>query len=370
MNNILFIVLVIILIIGLIIYTNNSKFSASSATTGTGTSNYVGFTKNSNPPGPFLLPDPGSTQPVIGQQPSMSASNVTYINTLGIPSVTSNISPPVGFIWPSQGKTYTYSPTCISGIPNNYLYSTTNKGITTITGSVTLNALTTKDDRVNISPDSSLFGGGEYGIFNAYFQYDKYASAFMNNDQSFVPFSSTSSGNGTYKTNAVDLRNLKGVYFYSFFNNFNENYFADVPRELSFNDAIGIPADFVISALDSGKGNSKGTPGFALNSLTGLTKLSNSQIFRAKVIAGVLTSMHSFISKNIKSPVEQLLNYKSNILDDLKNYYPVNKICQDTNFNTKNKTFYVSENTSLAIYLTLLARDSWISNQILNVNFL
>jgi hypothetical protein len=385
--NKVFLIVVFIIIVGIIIINNNKDaFGATSGWTSgswystfgpSATTNYGFLQLQTNlPAGPYLLPDPGWTQPTQANA-SIIAASVTYINILGIPSVTSNISDPVGFTWPTENSTYSYSPTCISGIPNNYLYSTTANGITTIISTVTTQPLKLVSDTLTTFSTGPWDTKGEYGAFNAYFQYDKYASMFMNNDAQFVPFTV----NATYVNTVVDLKPLAGVSCYSFFgmpgfskNKFTENVFPANISTISYNNAIGIPADFAIAKKDTATNVAvKGTPGFGMNSLT-TTTVTPSQIVRINVITGVLIAIHSLISQSIKqlsTAPAPLNNYTSNILLDLNRYYAPLAVCKSDNFIDKTKsTFYVSNNTSHAIYLTLMARDSWINNQLMNINLL
>lgn len=378
-----FLIIVFILIVGIVILKikDFSSFGATSSNTwtpdtwyntfGNASSTFYGFLTNQTniPQGPYLLPDPGWTQPTQTNV-SIVAASVTYANTLGIPSVTSNISNPIGFTWPGQGQTYTYSPTCISGIPNNYLYSTTANGITTITSTVTTQPLKLIPDTKTTITNGPWNTQGEYAAFNSYFQYDKYASLFMNNDSKFLPFTVNSS----YTTTTVSLTPIVGVSYYSFFKSpFVESTFPTGTTTISYNQAIGIPADFAIAKTDTATNAAKkGTPGYGMNSIT-VTSVSQSQVIRLNIITGTLIAIHSLISQNIKQPSTApapLNGYTSNILLDLTKFYSPNAICSTTNLVGSSTPFYVSNNTSHAIYLTLMARDSWINNQLLNVNLL
>ena len=331
------------------------------------------------PIGPYLIQAPGWTEPISGQTPSIIAATVTYLNTLGIPSITSNISAQIGMTWPNTNGVYYYSPTNIAGIPNNYLYSVVNNGITTITSSIVTRPLL--NDSVGDSTGTTFKGPadttGEYAAFNAYFQYDLYANMFMDNDANFTPFTVDTS----YKPTAIDISKpgLKGVSYYLFYDSkfttgdskkYQKQVFTGNEKTLSYNMAIGIPADFAIEKYDTATNAINiGTPGYAMNSLTN-PSYTKSQDYRSTLISGVLIAIHSLISSNINQlPGGPLKNYTSDILGDFEKYYPAGSKCTPPAAQrlTGFTPFYVSNNTSHAIYLTLMARDTWINNQLTNI---
>ena len=391
--NKVFLIVVFIIIIGIVIINNNKdSFGATSTWTSgswystfgpTGSTNYGFLQLQTNlPAGPYLLPDPGWTQPTQTNA-SIIAASVTYINILGIPSVTSNISDPVGFTWPTENSTYTYSPTCISGIPNNYLYSTTANGITTIISTVTTQPLKLVPDTLTTFSTGPWDTKGEYGAFNAYFQYDRYASMFMNNDFQIVPF--TTNSNGPISMNL--LAGMKSYYNFtstpteftfkgSLYDITVPNQIQNGPTSISYNQVVGIPADFAIPGYDrvstQGVGNlvnygtAKTTAGYISKSSGAFT---NSQLLRTYLITGVLAATHWLFngSPGVAPVGSNIPNNWLGIITDLENNYAPNTICLDVNLDG-NTPFYISYSTLHAIYLTLMARDSWIQNQITNVN--
>jgi len=450
------------------------------------------------PPGPFLLYDPGWVQPT-SQSSSSSIQSIQFSSTYsgidannilgasstgpnaGSISTTSLFTPVIG--WAASyltnttqtQKSYYYSPTCLSAIPNPFIYTTSSTSATATPLNVTdgyftticANSSTGSSSTGSSSTDSSSStppsgpGGtcGEYGAFNAYFQYDYYASAFMNNDTQFWPFFVTS---GTVNE-ISDISNLSGVTTY-----YTQSISAALGSftttttfkpTISYSQAVGIPADAVFNdMIDIQGGYTKkiGTPMSTMGSigLTSGNNISASQTIRRNTIVGVLIAMHSLMSGT--SSVGDLIatngpfkSYTNGILTDLKYYYNQNQYSGVTpiggllaalkqthtydstkppqsyapiNINSiwncdsvknsyspdaltalgittgspesfyytagtttktvlqlnnttypvslNNTGIFISNNTRHAIYLTLMARDNWIKNQLNNINLI
>jgi hypothetical protein len=407
---------------------------------------------------------------ILGAKKSGSAN-------AGSISETSILTPVIGWAAstyndPSTTAKYYWSSTCLSAIPNSYIYTTQSSAALTTPLVVT----DQYPARICPTPGGSTSGVsstgpsgscGEYGTFNAYFQCDYYASAFMNNDTQFWPFitETTTAPSGTVTTaiGITGINELKGVKTYApsvkTFGTFDKS------STISYSEAMGIPADAVFNAeidIPGGYGRTDGEQRATMHSINNISgiNLSNSQRIRRNVLVGVLVAMHSLMEENINSNQDgPFKGYKTGILLDLKYYYnqyqfsgvapavspksdlasylektqtytpgqtysPINSNStfgkagirvnytqgsytpqagvaapvyftsggtnnpnttapKNNELNTKTTAgaynvnpsyptpgIFISSNTRHAIYLTLMARDNWIKNQLFYVNYL
>lgn len=331
------------------------------------------------PNGPFLFPDPGWYQPTVpsdGYVGTYTGNTVSKAASL----VVNNANVNTDFPYIGNDNNYaatndgTYYSTSINFIPNPFFNSS--------------NTLTLADPLQVVSNQYTFYTSGpagtqgEYGAFNAYFQYDKYASLFMNNDAQIVPFTINSGG-------AISMNLLSGMYTYYNFTNIPfvftgtmyslTNKTPSGPKTISYNQAVGIPADFAIPGYDLvnsvGVGNALnyGTPKRTSAYIqTSSGAFTNSQLLRTYIITGTLASLHYLFnaSTSLNAPNGMYGSWTNGIINDLELYYQPNTICLATNLVGTLTPFYVSYNTLHAIYLTLMARDAWIQNQITNVNLL
>jgi hypothetical protein len=413
--------------------------------------------------GPFLLYDPGwvqpSSTPGVVRTPAADTytsagggTTLDFDNILGATntgtnagsiSTTSVFTPVIG--WAASGRTnatvlskqYYYSPTCLSAIPNSYFSGTS---ITAIPLTITDNYYTSicggsgdpSSSRVGSSGPSGTCG--EYGAFNAYFQFDYYASAFMNNDTLFWPFTITTGR----ATGIPDISNLSGVKtFYTPGISTVLGSFNNPGSTISYSQAMGIPANAIFNNTIDMEGGYGKSDGDAMSTMASINKtditLTFSQKIRRNVIMGVLVAMHALMggtgttstSGDVIANNGPFNGYNTGILMDLKYYYNqyqysgvaptgTNKEAIEQTHGTespintnsvwgiasvaKTQTVYttgsspnsnstslpknnsvtgypspgifISNNTLHAIYLTLMARDNWIKNQLNNINLL
>jgi hypothetical protein len=339
------------------------------------------FTGSVNlPNGPFLLPDPGWYQP--SSIPTGGIYTGTYIGTTDpkaasqiVNNTSSNRSPYISNNNTGTTNDGKYYSTSINNIPNPFFNSDAS-----LTLATQLEVTTGQYTFYTSGPAGTQ---GEYGAFNSYFQYDRYASMFMNNDFQIVPF--TTNSNGPISMNL--LAGMKSYYNFTttpteftFKGNLYDitipNQIQNGPTSMSYNQVVGIPADFAIPGYDrvntQGVGNLVNY-GTAKMTAAYISKTSgaftNSQLLRTYIITGVLAATHwLFNGSPGTAPVgTNIPNNWLGIITDLENNYAPNTICSDTNLDG-NTPFYISYSTLHAIYLTLMARDSWIQNQITNVN--
>jgi hypothetical protein len=333
------------------------------------------------PAGPFLFPDPGWYQPTVPAGGYTGTYTGTSVPTAASLVINTNVSTNVNTTFPYISNTNTsagsnngnYYPTSINYIPNPFFNSSA-----TVTLATPLEVVTSQYTFYTSGPAGTQ---GEYGAFNSYFQYDKHACRFMNNDSLVVPFTINSAG-------PISMNLLGGMWsYYNFttvpfiftgtlYNIISNPSPTTGPTIISYNQATGIPADFAIPGYDTV--SSTGVPNVLKYGTRAKTAgyisttsgaFSNSQLLRTYIITGVLASLHYLFnaSESLNAPNSIRVN---GIITDLQTLYPANAICSSTNLNTGGIPFYVSYNTLHAIYLTLMARDAWIQNQIANVNLL
>jgi len=272
----------------------------------------------------------------------------------------------------------------------------------------------------------TYFEGGEMGLLNAFFQKESLAKMFMSNDTPLVPIptsyvieptSSTSittlnvfTGNLT-PASVNGVATFAGMPFYVNGSKTPSGTISSNQEKISLNQVMGIPGDVFFN------GSWVGTPASTLKTV-GQVSLSDYQILRQNLIAGILNSIHtvfcnapqtagssgvtvntadstSITVNGVPGSLYNLLstNYDIDATPEYDTVYPnaydsTPNIMRTTSSGSSSGVQYpngrtaatltgsseqalqLTANVKHVIWLYVIARESWIANCINNIQYL